>query len=476
MAQTATADQFAAVAAANPAAAKKLIADFKKTIVVPHSGGQIEVLEAKERFQVCCAGRRWGKTKIAVKKALRHCMEPDKVVWWVAPNYKNVRRGYREVLRQIPPGVLAKPAPVATSNELILQFTNGTRMEFYSAENPDSLAGEGVDYCVVDEAALISDTVWDQLLRPTLMDKHGHAFMISTPRGYNWFYRMWKSGQDQRPGYASWRFPTETNPYIPASEIEEARHSLPLAIYEQEILASFISDAASVFRGLEDATRGLVEVEPGSHVYLGIDLAKHYDFTVITGCRSSDRLPCYHDRFNAVSWVEQRRRIHDAVAKIEAQGVTTTVCMDTTGVGDVVFDDLEAEGLDVMPIKFTNQWKQQAVMLLAADLERGLAFINPRQRDEFESYTYEITTTGRFKYGGPENGHDDEVSAKLLEHWGVVHGGVPDVRLLGASEDAYSRTPFLSESGGSERPQLVQDGEWEVVDGIPETSHPLLGW
>lgn len=457
------ADEFQHIMASDPERAKRLMAQFRKTIVVPHAGGQKEVLDAQERFQIACCGRRWGKTKIAAKKALTVCREPGKVVWWIAPSYKNTRRGYREVLRQIPPGVLVKAAPTATSNELILQFPNDTRMEFYSAENEDALAGEGVDYVVVDEAALIRDSVWDQLIRPTLMDKNGAAFLISTPRGHNYFYKLWKRGQDKMEGYASWHHPTADNPFIPASEIEEARETLPQAIYEQEILAQFVSNAASVFRQLPEATRELAPIEPGDHVFLGIDLAKRYDFTVLTGSRLRDRMPCYHERFNDVSWPMQRQRIHMAIEKIEAAGGTVTVLMDTTGVGDVVFDDLEAEGLDIIPITFSNKWKQMAVMLLSADLERGNAFILPQQHNEFQAYAYTITSAGRFVYSAPGGGHDDEVSAKLLEHWGHVHGGVPNMRLLGEV------TPMRSD--GNELVRELVSGredeldEAEIVDG-----------
>jgi hypothetical protein len=31
------------------------------------------------------------------------------MIWWVAPTYKVVKRGYKEILRQLPPDVLAHP-------------------------------------------------------------------------------------------------------------------------------------------------------------------------------------------------------------------------------------------------------------------------------------------------------------------------------------------------------------------------------
>ncbi|CAB4183309.1 Terminase-like family [uncultured Caudovirales phage] len=411
---------------------------LQKYLVTPHPA-QMPIVNAKERFIVVCAGRRFGKTKIAAKIAIRECQKPGRVVWWVANTYKNVVRGYREVLRQIPPGILTKtppPASVAASGRLVLNFPGGTRFEFYSGENPDAMAGEGVDYVVVDEAALQREIVWTQTIRPTLMDNNGGGMMISTPRGRNWFYNVYNRGQDpEYKDWASWRFTTADNPFIDASEVAEMEKTLPAAMFEQEVLAQFISDAGSVFRLRDDSVRKLVE--PEGHVFLGIDLAKHRDFTVFTASRESDRQPCWHERFNAVSWPMQKDRIISAVHAIEDAGATgVTVIMDSTGIGDVIFDDLEGEGLDIVPVKFTNDWKGRAVNLLSADLERGNAFLIAEQVHEFNTYAYTMSeVTGRFKYSAPDGAHDDEVSAKMLEHWGHIHHGAPDVRVIQQRSD-----------------------------------------
>ena len=432
-------DELSAWAEADPQGFLDATENLQKYLVTPHPA-QVPILDAQERFLVVCAGRRFGKTKIAAKRSLRECRQGGRVVWWVANTYKNVVRGYREVLSQIPPGVLTKtppPASVAASGRLVLNFPGGTRFEFYSGENPDAMAGEGVDYVIVDEAALQREIVWTQTIRPTLMDNNGGAMLISTPRGRNWFYHLYNRGQDD--GYAdwaSWRFGTANNPYIDDTEVAEMEKTLPRVMYEQEVLAQFVSDAGSVFRITEPAVSSLVQ--PSGHVYLGVDLAKHRDFTVFTASNASDRRPCLHDRFNAVSWPMQKDRIVSAYEELLATGATgVTIIMDSTGIGDVIFDDLEEHGLDIVPVKFTNDWKGKAVNLLSADLERGEAFVIRDQLQEFEAYTYTISEqTGRFKYSAPDNGHDDEVSAKLLEHWGQVHLGAPNVRAISVEQDS----------------------------------------
>lgn len=403
-------------------------------MLIPHSKGQAEVLTAPQRFKVLCAGRRWGKTKVGAARALRVARQPRRTVWWVAPQYKHAKRAYEEVLAQLPNTLLAKPAPPIggfdAGRAVRLEFKTGSKIEFYSAERPEGMLGGYSDMVVIDEAATMPEHVWSQIIRPTLADRRGEALFISTPRGFNWFYRLWANGQDPlQPEYRSWRFPSFTNPTIPAEEWEGMRAELPLAVYEQEVLAEFISNAAAVFRKLDNAVRPMHT--PSGHVVLGVDLAKHSDFSVIYGVRASDRLPCFHDRFNQVSWPAQRSRIHTAIDEVERQGASSvTIMLDSTGLGDVIYDDLTDEGLDTVPVKFTPQWKQMAVTLLSADLERGDAFLLEDQIDEFRAYSYTISeATGRMKYEA-QSGHDDEVSAALLAHWGLVHEGVPDAKLL----------------------------------------------
>lgn len=441
-------DRLEEVARANPAAARRAAEELSKRLFIPHDGGQKAVIASVARFRVIDAGRRWGKTKLGAHEIIKRARKPDSMNWWVANTYRNVRRGYREVVKQTPPRMFAKPPPMDTSQNLVLHYKGGGTIEFYSGERPDSMAGEGNDFVLMDEGALIPDTVWQQTIRPTLMDTGGDALIISTPRGHNWFWEMWIRGQEGKQGYDSWRFPQTRNPYVPAEETEAAREELPELIFRQEIMAEFLASGASIF-GLGIETPGAVlntVAEPRGQVFLGVDLAKHTDFTVLDGARAEDRLPCFHEKFNSLSWPEQRRRIRNAVDYLEAypEVEMVTVVLDSTGVGDVMFDDLQEEGLDVVPVKFTSQWKEAAVKLLAADMEQRRAFIIEEQRPEFESYEYSITPAGRYKFEAA-TGHDDEVSAALLRHWGMVHEGPPTITTFAmhgeGNDDAEDEVP-----------------------------------
>lgn len=346
--------------------------------------------------------------------------------------FKNTSRTYREIVRQMPPSWLAKPAPAYTSSTKILQLKNGTLVEFYSGGSPDAMAGEGVDFMVVDEAALIANSVWQQLLRATLMDTGGDALFISTPRGKNWFWEMYKLGQSSNPEYESWRFPQETNPFIDAAETQAAKEELPAIIFQQEIEAKFLAAGASIF-GLGLERNGAIVdeiVEPRGNVFVGIDLAKKQDWTVITADREEDGMPCHFERFQDLDWPTQQKRIAFAIEELENMpGVeSVTALIDSTGIGDVVYDNLTAAGIEATPVPFTNQSKEQMARLLAADLEQGRAHVLSDMCEEFESFEFSLTPSGRYQFEAA-SGHDDMVAAKMLAHYGRSQEGGANVEI-----------------------------------------------
>jgi hypothetical protein len=456
---------FQAIAAADPSRAARLLREVKTKALQPHVG-QREVLASQARFKILRAGRRWGKTKLGAREIIRYAVENDNAtVWWIANRWRNTRRGYKEVIRQLPKGLLRKPAPAETSTELTLHLLNGTAIEFYSGESPDSLAGAGVTFVILDEAALMKAQVWQQLVRPTLMDTGGSAMIISTPRGRNYFWEMWNRGQDPDvKDMESWWFPQSSNPYIPAEETEAARQELPDLIFRSEIMAEFVSDAASIFNIGEGVIVPNI-VPPEGIVYMGVDLARKADYTVISASRGSDRLPVYHDRFTGLRWDDQKDAIVQAERQLREEGAEHVVIgVDETGVGDAMVEQLENEDLDVVPIAFSNKWKLKAVKNLGAALEQGEAFILPEQREEFESYEYEISEAGNYTFQAAV-GHDDEVSAKLMEHWLVDHEGPPGVKVVsfaGVEEELAEEEDAL-------------DGDWEPLDLSPDSPEEIMG-
>jgi hypothetical protein len=79
-----------------------------------------------------------------------------------------------------------------------------------------------------------------------------------------------------------------------------------------------------------------------------------------------------------------------------------------------------------------------------------MAFVLSDFRDEFDNYAMSQTAAGRMTYSAPEGDHDDIVSAKMLQHWGVATEGIPEASILSPSEP----------SNGPSDPMDEDDAEW----------------
>lgn len=206
----------------------------------PHDG-QWQVIRDPSRFRVLAAGRRWGKTRLAVWECLAAAARKGRA-WWVAPTYPLAAEGWR------PLRAIAQTVPGARVLEVDkeIRLPSGGLVQVRSADDPNRLRGAGLDFVVVDEAAFCKPEVWE-ILRPALADRLGRALFISTPKGRNWFADLWEDA-GRRDGWARWRFPTTANPWIPAGEVEAAALELPSLVWRQEYLAEFVETQGARYR------------------------------------------------------------------------------------------------------------------------------------------------------------------------------------------------------------------------------------
>jgi hypothetical protein len=125
---------------------------------------------------------------------------------------------------------------------VVINFAGGlSELRGKSADNPDSLLAEGVDYLIVDEAARLDETIWHQHLSQRLIDRRGWALLLSTPSGKNWFWRTWTRGQGGRdPGFESWRSPSWDNPHLDRAGIEAERSRSSKDAFAEQYEAAFV--------------------------------------------------------------------------------------------------------------------------------------------------------------------------------------------------------------------------------------------
>ena len=376
------------------------------------------IFDSEARFLAGDMGRRWGKTITGLNWLLEGVCKEEGINWWVAPIYGQSRMAFRKLLSAAKKGNGHGALQSVSHSELRLQFINDSVIEFKSADNPDTLRGEGLKRVVIDEAARVKREVFEEVIRPAVSDTRGRVLFISTPKGKNWFFDMWSRGQDPlQPEYQSWKFPTSDNPKVPEDDIEQARQSLPIDVFNQEYLADFLDDAAGVFRNVHKC-KGAVPANPvsGESYCMGVDLARLTDFTTIF-IMNSKGVQVYQDRFREIDWKIQKERIrYEAKRYNNAQ-----VWLDSTGLGDPIYEDLRDAGLNIQGYNFTNTSKKQLIqsLMISFEQEKIKIFDDPVLIGELEIFEYEMTPSVFIRYQAPEGYHDDCVIGLALANWGV---------------------------------------------------------
>ena len=187
------------------------------------------------RFRVLVAGRRFGKTHLALTELIQAAWGPRRKAWYVAPTYRQAKRVAWKTLKR-----MTKPYWASTPNEtdLTIELISGGSISLRGADNSDSLRGEGLDFVVVDEVADMRREVWPEVLRPMLSDRLGGALFIGTPRGRDHFFDLYEAAQNQ-PNWAAFQFTTAQGGNVSPQELESASQEMDERTYRQEFEASF---------------------------------------------------------------------------------------------------------------------------------------------------------------------------------------------------------------------------------------------
>lgn len=167
------------------------------------------------------------------------------VYWWVSPTYKVGTPAWRMITKKLVQ-LLGGNVQIKETTRVIT-LPNGSIIEFKSADSPQDLVSEGLSGLVLDECAKVKELAWIESLRPALTDKMGWVIFIGTPKGENWFYRLYLNAA-KLEDWATFTFTSYDNPYIPASEIDSARETMPEITFMQEHLAKFTSGTGTIFK------------------------------------------------------------------------------------------------------------------------------------------------------------------------------------------------------------------------------------
>jgi PBSX family phage terminase large subunit len=223
----------------------------------------------KARWKIVVGGRRVGKSKMCIQECIKACLsKPKQLVYWIAPSYKVAKEvGFEEFNNMI--DVLQPVIDEINLSNLTIKFKNNSQLVFKSGDNPDSLRGRKINFCILDEAAFIKPEIW-QVIRPALADTKGSAVLISTPNGIgDWFHTIW-----QLDTWSKYHWPSTLNTIVMTEEeLADIKANMSQTEFDQEIMAKFVTKAGRVYNDFDD--NNIVEdFIPGLDKYdihLGLD-------------------------------------------------------------------------------------------------------------------------------------------------------------------------------------------------------------
>jgi hypothetical protein len=192
---------------------------------------------------------------------------PDSINWIIGTSYRIGEKEFRVVWEDYTKlGILkyCRKAYSQHQGDMYIRTPWNALILVVSADNQDSLLGEGLSHAILCESARHDRSIWEQHIEPALSDLHGSCDFPSTPRGYNWYHGLWMLGEEssifngrfdgpkQLSAYKSWQFPTwENTARFPGGyedpEIQRVRNVVSKHWFDQEYGAQFTSMTGAIY-------------------------------------------------------------------------------------------------------------------------------------------------------------------------------------------------------------------------------------
>lgn len=384
-------------------------------------GGQVTCDQAFIRKEVIFAGRRWGKSAYASRRLLSIALQGG-FTWWIWPTKPDAREGW-DFLKALCNKI---PGRKVSEVDRRIIFANNGYIQIKGAHEPDSLRGRGLHHVIMDEASYMrhGEYIYSSVISKSLATYQGGVTIITSPNGFDWVYDLFTNAKDH-PIWTAFRFPSWDNPTLPISEIEEMKND-PLATEEdfrREVAAESFASAEAVFGNFYKVAIAKSQDYIEDHYYTAaIDLARLHDFSCISITDSSEILKIPHqvhiERVKTISW-------HQIAAKfvntLKSYNIDTAI-VDTTGVGDPVYEIFEEEisaideDIALDPFLFSPKSKEILIKAYAISLEREKYHIlkEPWLMQEHNKFEAKLNPNTRRVSYAASKGHDDGVITTAL--------------------------------------------------------------
>ena len=162
---------------------------FQQTGYEPHLGQSLVHFDGT-RHRVLTNGRRWGKSLFGGKEIecmafIRNYIGQPMRGWIIGPNYGDAEKEFRVVYNTFKAlgidQVSSKFIKNVENGNMRIATNWGFELECRSAQHPESLVGEGLDFVLLAEAGRHTKRTFTEYVRPALSDKRGLSIMSGVP-------------------------------------------------------------------------------------------------------------------------------------------------------------------------------------------------------------------------------------------------------------------------------------------------------
>ncbi len=286
---------------------------------------QKTISQDSARFRVVVAGRRFGKTYLAINELAKFARYPNRRVLYIATTYRQAKNVILNDLIQF----LAEKNWIKKINHSDLEITlvNNSVIALRSSDNREALRGTKWNFIVFDEFASMDPETYYSVLRPTLSDTGGHALFIGTPYGRNHFWEIYNNA-GALDDWSSHTYTTLNGGQVPPEEIEAAKRDLDERTFNQEYNATF-EDARGIIAYAFDKEniKSAPELSQSNALHIGMDFNT--------------------DNFSACIMLQNRDHLH-VIDEIMLMGASTNdMCKEIQsryGLGRQIFVYPDASG------------------------------------------------------------------------------------------------------------------------------------
>lgn len=289
---------------------------------------QAEVLRSEARVRCVCSGRRAGKTRAVVIASLFEAfVGPARDVLILSAGEEASKQVLAEAARlAMSSSFLAGSVLDESKSQIVL--SNGSTIRSVPASEKQ-VRGRGADLLVLDEAAFISEDMWEAS-RYTLIDRPGSkAILASTPpwEAGQILATSYRAGVRGEEGFASFHWPSTVSPLVDTELLELWRRTSTEREYRREVLAEWVDDHGAYFSSEElDGAIGDYALVPPEEA-LGMSAVAGVDWGLSVDANAVSLIALdLDDGWFWLPWLEERfkTRYHLFINRLAEIAVATT--------------------------------------------------------------------------------------------------------------------------------------------------------